>query len=65
MVQRAESILAPSLPQKDNAVVQKEREIQLYFTRDVYEYSTATGLPMPMAAMHIRTITITSRIRKV
>lgn len=59
MVQRAESILAPSLPQKDNAVVQKEREIQLYFTRDVYEYSTATGLPMPMAASKAALLQVT------
>ena len=50
MVQRAEAIFAPSLPQKDNELEKKEREIQLHFARDLYEYSTEAGLPMPMAA---------------
>lgn len=39
----------PSLPQKDNSFVQLLRELQLAGYRDVFFYSTSSGLPMPMA----------------
>ncbi|HEX6717826.1 MAG TPA: lipoxygenase family protein [Pyrinomonadaceae bacterium] len=50
MVQRQEFIFPPSLPQKDNAGEQVERETQLYFSREIYDYNSDSGLPMPMAA---------------
>ena len=50
MAQRKESVFQPSLPQKDNAIEQAEREAQLFTSREIYEYSSDAGLPMPMAA---------------
>jgi arachidonate 15-lipoxygenase len=50
MAQRKESVFRPSLPQKDNALEQAEREAQLLASREIYDYSSETGLPMPMAA---------------
>ncbi|HXJ82285.1 MAG TPA: lipoxygenase family protein [Candidatus Methylomirabilis sp.] len=50
MAKKAAGILSPSLPQKNNLIERAEREAQLAVTRDVYDYSTQTGLPMPMAA---------------
>jgi hypothetical protein len=50
MAKNAKGIVAPSLPQKDNPLEQGEREAQLLLARDIYDYSNATGLPMPMAA---------------
>ena len=50
MAQRAASTPPPSLPQKDNPFERAEREAQLFGSRKIYEYSNATGLPMPMAA---------------
>lgn len=50
MVQRIDLTLTPSLPQNDNPLEQGEREIQLAASREIYDYSTEAGLPMPMAA---------------
>ncbi len=50
MVQSQGSFFAPSLPQKDHGFEQGEREFQLAASREIYDYSTASGLPMPMAA---------------
>jgi arachidonate 15-lipoxygenase len=50
MAQRKESIFRPSLPQQDSVFEQAEREAQLFAAREIYEYSTDAGLPMPMAA---------------
>ena len=49
MVQTQESFFAPSLPQKDDFAERKIREIQLVGSRELFFYSTAAGLPMPMA----------------
>src|SRR5262249_44402649 len=50
MARRKESGFQPSLPQKDNSLEQAEREAQLFASREIYDYSNDTGLPMPMAA---------------
>ena len=50
MAQRQESIFRPSLPQQDSVFEQLEREAQLFTAREIYDYGTDTGLPMPMAA---------------
>ena len=50
MAEKAAGIPSPSLPQKDNPFERAEREAQLFGSRKIYEYSNATGLPMPMAA---------------
>ncbi|HEY8186185.1 MAG TPA: lipoxygenase family protein [Pyrinomonadaceae bacterium] len=50
MVQRKESIFRPSLPQQDSVREQAEREAQLFVAREIYDYSSDAGLPMPMAS---------------
>lgn len=50
MVQRQDFISSPSLPQNDSAAEQLEREIQLAGSREIYDYNSDAGLPMPMAA---------------
>ena len=49
MAQKPEFIYPPSLPQKDEAGEQVEREGQLLLSRKLYDYSSDSGLPMPMA----------------
>lgn len=49
MVQRQESFFAPSLPQNDDIGEKALREAQLFGSRELFFYSTAAGLPMPMA----------------
>jgi arachidonate 15-lipoxygenase len=50
MPKKAQSFLRPSLPQKDDALQRAEREAQLWASREIYDYSNETGLPMPMGA---------------
>lgn len=50
MVQEVKFSYPPSLPQKDKLGEKLEREGQLFGSREIYDYSTESGLPMPMAA---------------
>ena len=50
MSQAKQAFIRPSLPQKDSFLQQEERKTQLFFSREIYEYSTETTLPMPMGA---------------
>ena len=50
MSQTVQIHIKPSLPQKDGFFQQEERKAQLSLSREIYDYNTDSGLPMPMAA---------------